>query len=77
MDKESRMWAMILHLSVFAGYAVPIAGLAAPIIIWQVKKDEMPELDDHGRTVANFLISMAIYTVVSVLLCFLLIGVPL
>jgi uncharacterized protein len=77
MDKETRMWAMAIHFSVFAGYVIPMAGLIAPIVIWQVYKDKMPELDGHGRIVANFLISMLIYGVVAVLLSFALIGIPL
>lgn len=77
MDKETRLWAMILHLSVLAGYAVPFAGLVAPIVIWQIKKEQLPEIDAHGRMVANFLISIFIYGVIAGLLVFLLIGVPL
>lgn len=77
MDQNTKTWAMILHLSCLAGYAVPLAGLIAPIVIWQVKKEEMPELDAHGKTVANFLISMIIYAFVAGILTFLLIGIPL
>ncbi len=77
MDKETRLWAMILHLSVLAGYAVPFAGLVAPIVIWQIKKEELPAIDAHGRMVANFLISMFIYGVIAGLLLFVLIGFPL
>ncbi|MEQ1904162.1 MAG: DUF4870 domain-containing protein, partial [Pirellulaceae bacterium] len=56
MDQNTRTWAMILHLSVFAGYLVPMAGLLAPILIWQLKKNEMPELDAHGKMVLNFMV---------------------
>ena len=77
MDQNTKTWAMILHLSVFAAYIVPIAGVIAPIVIWQVKKDEMPELDAHGKTIVNFIISMVIYSIVAGLLVFVLIGIPL
>lgn len=77
MDQETKTWAMILHLSVFAGYVVPFAGLIAPILIWQLKKQQLPELDAHGREVTNFLISMFIYGAAAVALSFLLIGIPL
>ena len=68
---------MILHLSVFAGYAVPMAGLIAPIVIWQVQKNKMPELDIHGKIVANGILSFILYSFVSFLLFFVLVGIPL
>ena len=67
---------MYLHFSMFAGYLVPIAGFVAPIIIWQVKKDELPSLDEHGRIVTNWLISNLIYSVIGFFLVFLVIGIP-
>ena len=75
IDKDTKLWAMILHLSVFAGYVVPLAGLIAPIVIWQVKKKDLPQIDAHGKIVVNFIISMVIYAVVSTVL--LLVGVGL
>lgn len=75
MDKEGRMWAMALHLSVFAGYAIPFAGLVAPIIIWQVKKNEIPEIDVHGRIVANWILSSVIYLIGCIILSLVGIGV--
>ena len=76
-ERQARLWAMILHLSVFAGYAVPLAGFVAPIVIWQVKKAEYPELDEHGRNVTNWLICMLIYSAISFVLIFAFIGIPL
>jgi len=67
---------MYLHLSLLAGFAIPLAGFIAPIIIWQVKKDELPEVDVHGKIVTNWIISSLIYTVVSLFLVFLVIGIP-
>jgi len=76
-DRQVRQWALVLHLSLLAGFLIPLAGLVAPIIIWQLKKEEMPGLDAHGKVVANWIISSIIYLGVSVLLIFVLIGIPL
>jgi uncharacterized Tic20 family protein len=54
---------------------LPVAGLLAPILIWQLKKGEMPELDDHGKMVVNFMISMLIYSLISFVLLFVFVGV--
>lgn len=71
---EEKTWGLILHLSMFAGYLVPMAGFVAPIVIWQVQKEKLPMLDVHGRIVVNWILSSLIYGVVSWLLCFVLIG---
>ena len=55
--KDANMWSMILHLSQLAIYTIPIAGIAAPIVIWQLKKEQFPEIDAHGKSVANWLVN--------------------
>lgn len=73
----TKWWTVGLHLSQFAGYAVPFAGFVVPIVIWQVAKADHPELDEHGRTVANWIISHLLYIVASALLSFVGVGIPL
>jgi uncharacterized Tic20 family protein len=69
------MWAMFLHLSQLLGFLIPFAGLVVPILIWQIKKAEMPEIDVHGKNVVNWIISYMIYMVISVILVFAFVGV--
>ncbi len=76
-EQQVRQWSLFLHLSQLAGVLLPLAGLIAPIVLWQVKKDELPELDAHGKVIANWIISELIYGFVFFLLTFVLIGVPL
>jgi uncharacterized Tic20 family protein len=77
LGQQTRQWAFFLHISQLAGFVVPLAGLIAPIVIWQLKKDELPGLDAHGKNVVNWIISEIIYLMVSVLLVFVVIGIPL
>lgn len=70
-------WAMMLHLSQFAGYIAPLLGFIVPILIWQILKEDLPSLDRHGRIVMNWLISSLLYAVLCVILSFALIGIPL
>jgi uncharacterized Tic20 family protein len=75
-NSQANMWAMAIHLSLFAGYfVVPVAGLIAPILIWQLKKGEFPELDAHGREVVNFIISMFIYSLICGVLTLVAVGI--
>ncbi len=45
-----------------------------PLIIWLIKKDDSPFIDYHGKEYLNFLISYAVYSVISVVLMLVLIG---
>lgn len=65
------MW---LHLSTMAGLIIPLAGFIAPIVIWQINK-ENEVVDAHGKVVANWIVSSLIYFVASLVLSLVLIGI--
>ena len=72
---EARNWGLWLHLSQLANLILPPAGLIVPIVLWQIKKDEFPALDRHGKMVVNWMISSVIYFIVSFALIFVLVGI--
>jgi uncharacterized Tic20 family protein len=76
-DKETRQWATFLHLSLLAGVLVPGAGFVLPIVLWQLKKNELPGIDAHGKMVANWIISSLIYGLICGMLVIFLVGLPL
>ena len=76
---EARTWMVLCHASALAGCFLPaVAHIIGPLIIWLLKKDEFPEVDDQGKESLNFQISMLIYTallgVAFFILLFVLIG---
>jgi len=73
LDRDTRMWAMVCHLSALASYA-GIPGIVAVIVIWLIKRDTHPYLDFHGRESLNFQITMCIAAAISGVLCLVLIG---
>jgi uncharacterized Tic20 family protein len=75
--KDERTWAMLCHISVFSMFIFPLGNIIGPLVIWLIKKEEYPLVDDQGREVLNFQISVIIYAVISALLIFVLIGIPL
>lgn len=75
-EKDARQWAFFLHLSQYAHLIFPLGGVVLPIVLWQIKKDEFPVLDAHGKNVVNWSISLFIYLLAAVPLCFILIGIP-
>lgn len=73
-DKDARLWGMLCHLSAFAGFVVPFGSIVAPLVIWLIKKDEIPFVDDQGKESINFQITIFLAFIVSALLMFVLIG---
>ena len=72
--QEEKQMGMFLHLSQLINVVIPMGGVIAPIILWQVKKEEMPALDAHGKVVVNWIISSFIYMIISAVLTIVLIG---
>lgn len=72
--KDERLWAMFAHLSAFSGHLIPFGHLIGPLIIWSMKKDEFPLVNDQGKESLNFQISSSIYFLIAGALCFVLIG---
>jgi len=79
IPKQARMWAMFCHLAGLAMFVPPgIGNIVCPLIIWQVKKEDYPFVDNQGKEAVNFQISMSLYALVGSLVCFITcIGVPL
>jgi uncharacterized protein len=73
-SKDERTWGMLCHLIAFSGYLIPFGSILGPLIIWMIKKDEMPFVDDQGKESLNFQITMLLAVIVSVILMFVLIG---
>lgn len=53
---------MLCHLLALSGLlGVPFGNILGPLIMWLVKKDECPFVDECGKEALNFNISMTIY----------------
>ena len=74
-NKDARMWAMFCHLAGLAGMVIPGIGcVIGPLVLWLIKKDEFPFVNEQGKEALNFQITMLIYGIVAGLLCFACIG---
>ena len=73
-EKDARTWAMFCHLGALAGYIIPFGNIIAPLVIWLIKKDESPFVDDQGKESLNFQISITIYALVALVLTLIIIG---
>lgn len=74
-DRETNMWAMFIHFSILCGWAIPLAGLIVPIVLWQVKKDELPGIVPHAYVVLNWIVTSLVYALICFILTFVIIGI--
>jgi uncharacterized Tic20 family protein len=74
VSKDEQNWAMACHLSALAGFLIPFGNIVGPLIIWLVKRAEMPLVEHHGKEAVNFQITVSIAMVVCILLMLVLVG---
>ncbi len=72
--KQDREMLMVMHLSQLLNLITGFGGIIVPIILWQLKKDEIEQMDEQGKEVVNFQISLFIYLLVGGILAVILIG---
>ena len=74
LKRSENNWAMWCHLSTLSGIIIPFGNLIAPLVVWVLKREEYPLVDDQGKESLNFQISLCLYFIAGILLCFIVIG---
>jgi uncharacterized protein len=54
------MWC---HLSTLSGMFLPLGFVLGPLIIWQIKKNEVPSIEAHGKAALNFQLTLLILAI--------------
>lgn len=65
---HQRNLAVITHLSVFSKYFIPFGNFIVPLILWSVNKQQSSFIDETGKKVLNFQLSLLLYGVVFVII---------
>ncbi|MFP4081139.1 MAG: DUF4870 domain-containing protein [Candidatus Aminicenantes bacterium] len=75
LKAEEKTWGMVAHLAALAGFIIPLGNVIGPLIVWLIKKDESPFIEDQGKESLNFQISITIYCIVAAVLIVVVIGI--
>tara|TARA_B110000003_G_scaffold100420_2_gene102699 strand:+ start:18169 stop:18510 length:342 start_codon:yes stop_codon:yes gene_type:complete len=67
----NRQLLVLTHLSQLLDLITGVGGFIAPLIIWLIKKDEVFDMDRHGKAILNFRISMFLYILICIPAIFL------
>jgi uncharacterized Tic20 family protein len=80
MNRDARMWAMFCHLAGLA-FLLPVVplvgGFVGPLILWILKKDQYPFVDEQGKEAVNFQLTMLIYSIGAAVLIAACVGIVL
>jgi len=76
LTETERNWAMLCHLSAFAGFFFPFGAIIGPLICWLSRRDESAWVNVNGRNSMNFQLSILLYIVLAIPLCLIIIGIP-
>ena len=69
--QDEKNLGLIMHVLSLVGFS-----LIGPLIVWLIKKDESAFINIQGRELLNFQLSILIYALICIPLCFVLIGIP-
>jgi uncharacterized Tic20 family protein len=57
---------VVTHLTQLLYYVTGFGGLIVPLIIWLTQKDKVVGMDEHGKAIVNFQISLILFTIISI-----------
>lgn len=76
MSNEEKNWGMYCHLASLLGFVLPAFGnFLGPALVWLLKKNDYPFVDDQGKEALNFQITLLLISIVAGFLAAVLIGV--
>lgn len=65
MRKDNQL-IVIAHLSQLLTYVTGFGGLIVPLIIWFTQKDKVFGIDEHGKAIINFQLSILLFSIISI-----------
>ncbi|HUA69200.1 MAG TPA: DUF4870 domain-containing protein [Candidatus Saccharimonadales bacterium] len=71
-ESQARTWNMLCHLSALAGFIIPLGNLLGPLLVWQIKKNEFPSVNAHGKASLNFQITVIIALIAGIIIATIL-----
>ncbi len=64
--RQDKSALVLTHLSQLLDLITGFGGFLVPLILWLTQRDRILEMDEHGKSILNFQISMFIYAIICV-----------
>ncbi len=69
--RQDKSLLVITHLSQLLDVITGFGGFLVPLILWLTQRERVLAMDEHGKSIMNFQISMFIYAIICIPLIFL------
>lgn len=73
--RDDKQLLVLMHLSQLLTFITGFGGLIVPLIIWLTQKEQVNEIDEHGKAIINFQISLIILSIICIPLIFVIVGI--
>jgi len=70
--KQDRQLIVLTHLSQLVTLILGFGSLILPLILWITNKQRVYQMDEHGKNIINFQISLIVYSLICLPLILLL-----
>ncbi|WP_299391692.1 DUF4870 domain-containing protein [uncultured Gelidibacter sp.] len=64
--REDKQLIVITHLSQLVTLVLGFGSLILPLIIWITQKEKVYEMEQHGKNIINFQLSLIVYCIICV-----------
>ena len=73
--RQDNQLIVLTHLSQLLTFITGFGGLIVPLVIWATQKENVYRMDQEGKNIVNFQLSLLVYGLICIPLVFVLVGV--
>lgn len=66
MRRKDNQLMVITHLTQLSCFVIGFGSLIFPLILWASNKNDVYDMDEQGKEIINFQLSMIIYAIISI-----------
>ena len=67
MLRRDNQLIVITHLSQLVTFVIGFGSLILPLVLWLMNKDKIYHMNEHGKEIVNFQLSLIVYSIICVL----------
>jgi uncharacterized Tic20 family protein len=73
--RQDNQLLVLTHLSQLLTFITGFGGLIVPLVIWATQKETVYNMDEQGKKIVNFQLSMLVYSIICIPFVFVIVGI--